>query len=526
MCRYTHVEEKKEPENQTADIEDGGHKGEIQNLQEGFWDDDVMADRDTKLQIVLQHVKENCKLDSEHSDVRYICEALHNGDTLEAKVISGGYTNYSYQLFLKNEPEKKLFAKICFAYALWCPGKKIPYDLDRQRCEFNLMKEFSESLTSGDGEESPVVTPYFLLNVDNQIRILVSQWASTDEQWGNQFIDGEVDRRTLPNIATTMAKVGLAKVDDKNLNQNMLTDLRGMFAGFGPIFANLFAANPNPDKCVEYLSKVGKERLAAMQEAAIALEDKKECTVHADAHVFNMLVEAKPRIDENLNGQFGVSANVVICDWEMAHIGCHGLDLGMLFYIPITCAYLHAAKGYHDKAQHILNCLDEIWDVYATYMVQEGGKGESFLRDAFLNMMGFCGQRLFGVMYVTRGQVELLDTTDLTKEDVDRVIASVGLSGVQFQEFGFLCVRDNCDMGLAGVREWYTSHLQEMISSITEDFTNDKSTSTTKTTRRRRSSLLRASGRRISDSSFGTFRSLSVLNLDPFDSDFDLYDEA
>ena len=44
--------------------------------------------------------------------------------------------------------------------------------------------------------------------------------------------------------------------------------------------------------------------------------NKQDCLIHADAHVFNTLVEAKPFVDKL--EEFGHNGTLVLCDWEMA----------------------------------------------------------------------------------------------------------------------------------------------------------------------------------------------------------------
>jgi hypothetical protein len=487
MSYYPQEEEKKESS-------DAGDK-------DIFLSEEVLIDRESKLRMVLQSVEDNLSADSEHEDIRYIYQALHAGDSLRGKVLSGGYTNYSYQLYLENDRKTKLFAKACFSYALWCPGEKKHYDLDRQTCEFNLMKQFSETMGSdNDNEESPVVKPYLLLDISDEVRVLVSQWASADEQWANQFIEGEVDRRVLPKVATAMTKVSLTELEDKDFNQGMLTGLREMMGTFEATNDKLFdqTQNPNSDACIKYLHYIGRNRFQLLQDAMHAIESRKDCLVHADSHLFNILVEAKPDI-EKLH-QFGEKGNFVLCDWEMAHVSCHGLDLGVLFYIPIACAYFHAAGGFLDKAQEIIGHLDEIWETYATHMVQEGGKDEDFLKDAFLNVAGFCGGRMFSVLYASKAQVEYLHNGDLTQEEIDTVLATVGLTGVQLEEVAFGCDREDVDISLEDLREWFRSLLQEKASSLATEMASRR-TSAIRRRSRRTSSLLRVTGRRVSDAS-------------------------
>ena len=538
MCQLTYQEEKKENETQFA-IETKSPTKDHDNRcdSDNFLDPKVVADRQNKLELVLEYVSKNCTADSPHQDIRTIHAALATGgDRLVGKIISGGYTNYSYQLYLANSPITKLFSKVCFEYALWCPGdEKKYYDLDRQTCEFILMERFSKSLGT-DEESSPVVTPYLLLDVANpdadekddcpagNLRILVSEWASsTDEQWVNQFIDGDVDRRVLPKLATAIAKISLTKVNDPTeFNKGMLTGLREMWSEFSPLYDKFFEeeeegeTNNANDICRKYLKQhMGKEQFNFIQETMHKYENSKECLVHDDTHVFNILVEAKSDGQQS----FGENGDFVLCDWEMAHTSCHGLDLGLLFYVPIACAYIHAALGSDDKAKDIISCLNEVWDVYAAYMVEEGGKDSEFLANTFMNVIGFTGMRMFCVLYALKAQIEYLNNGDLTEEEMGRVVSYVGLTGIQFQEYGFVSGRQQTqNVDLDHARGFFNSHKKAMLGTVANDDTLNRrrkmlaTVTTSASLQRRRSSLLRQTGRRVSDASLN-FHALSIRDL-------------
>lgn len=72
------------------------------------------------------------------------------------------------------------------------------------------MKKFTELM----GENAPVATPYLCENVDN-MKILVTEWSSTDGQWANQFIDGQVNHRVIPKLVEAIATLNLTPFDDE-----------------------------------------------------------------------------------------------------------------------------------------------------------------------------------------------------------------------------------------------------------------------------------------------------------------------
>lgn len=85
--------------------------------------------------------------DSEHDDLREIARSLKDGDNLAGHILSGGLTNYSYKIYLKNRPSVCLFAKIGFSYALLDRGKDL--GLDRLTTEFDMMKQFWKVIIGG-----------------------------------------------------------------------------------------------------------------------------------------------------------------------------------------------------------------------------------------------------------------------------------------------------------------------------------------------------------------------------------------
>ena len=61
---------------------------------------------------------------------REIHQAIEASDDneLQAVVLTGGVTNYSYKLYVTNHPELCLFAKLSFAYAAWNPDRSAHFD--------------------------------------------------------------------------------------------------------------------------------------------------------------------------------------------------------------------------------------------------------------------------------------------------------------------------------------------------------------------------------------------------------------
>ena len=100
----------------------------------------IEEEKEEKRQLVLSIVKTYCQSDSKFHGLAEIGKGLeekesgkqdHDGSKEEeeessgkkvelvCQIISGGKTNYSYKLYLNNNPSKAVFAKIAFDYALW-----------------------------------------------------------------------------------------------------------------------------------------------------------------------------------------------------------------------------------------------------------------------------------------------------------------------------------------------------------------------------------------------------------------------
>ena len=153
-----------------------------------FCADDIKIDKDAKKRLVKETIATHCTQSSPHEILRTIGLELQNGDTLIAEVLTGGLTNYSYQIFLEKSPANALFAKLAFPYALWNPDPDAFYDIKRTANEFKMMKSFSELAPNS------VPAPLMCVEIDDMM-LLVTHWSAADEQWANQFIDGVVDKR-------------------------------------------------------------------------------------------------------------------------------------------------------------------------------------------------------------------------------------------------------------------------------------------------------------------------------------------
>ena len=261
-------------------------------------------DQEEKLKSLIEHLKAYCTDESEHEDLRKLGKAIRNGDKLAGTILSGGYTNYSYKIHLDNSDEDDdgdndndtdelaVFAKIAFPYALWSPDTSVHYDLTRVTAEFELMKRFSEELkiTASDNiTKSTIPKPYMLIDIpaaedatSPNLKIFVAEWvAPTDEQWGNQFIEGDIDGRVVDQCAKTLAMINLADCDD-GTNQAYCDSFASIAKGFDALFLGVL--DRDDDKAVKYGRDVlGRDKISEITKEWHICNRKKECLVHGDA---------------------------------------------------------------------------------------------------------------------------------------------------------------------------------------------------------------------------------------------------
>jgi hypothetical protein len=350
----------------------------------------LAKEQENKKAVVIDNIVAHCNESSPYEDLRAIGAALKAGDKLVSKIISGGKTNFSYKVFVEGSPDKALFAKICFSYALWNPDRSVHYDVVRTENEFKVMQQFTDMM---GGDNAPIATPYLCINVSETERVLVTKWASADEQWANQFIDGEVDHRIIPKLAEAFATLNCTTDFDPMFNDGVRACMLNFFQASKVTFAEAMSTPEPTDQCVALMKEIGQEGWDTIVDNTEKEYMTREGLVHHDSHMFNILVEKKPSA-EKLQ-KFGPEASFVICDWEMAFAGPIGGDPGKVQFWPIVCALCHAVQGHKAEAYDIIEAMNEFWDAYAKAMVEKGGKDEEFLLKTYRSAMGWAGSMIF-----------------------------------------------------------------------------------------------------------------------------------
>ena len=308
-------------------------------------DDDGLNEYDRdKLQkqsLVLSTLTTVCKSynsthnpSSHHEDIQTIAKALQsNKYKLSIENLSGGYTNYTYKVYLTNIDnnddsgdalDTALFVKLCFPRAFWNPDPNYVYDVQRIVNEHDMMVKFAQ-LVPGC-----VATPYLLLDIDN-MKLLVTQWSlAADEQMSNQFIDGVADLRIATKLANAIATLHCKYDMEEEFNTEARDCMIDMFPSMKEKLIQMVNTDGTKNKATQLAKEMGAETCSMIFDNITKSYREQSIPCHTDLHMFNILVEKKPRIDlfSEKDDIFGENGSVVICDFEMAMKGPIGLDMG------------------------------------------------------------------------------------------------------------------------------------------------------------------------------------------------------
>lgn len=411
-------------------------------------DDALAREREEKKRIVIDAIAARCREPSDFEDVREFGRALleaEGDDGLELEVLSGGETNFSYKVSLKQNPSKSVFAKISFSYALWNPDKSVLYDLERVENEFLAMNRFA-GIMGGFGDDDggdegkakpppPVARPYFCVDVmEGEAKLLVTEWSSADVQFSNQFMNGRVDIRVIDGVARALAELNLTPVDD-GWNEGCRACFQSLHPQFKQIFRQ-FVELPTDqiDACAAYCKDTGLKDLEAMvDEMDAEYMNVRQVYNHNDTKLFNILVEEQPSVDT-----FGERGSFALCDWEMSIKGKSGKDIGIFWAWPVACIMCHAVQGHKAEAYHILDTCMRFWDEYVKVLVVKGGKDEDYLVDAFKGALGGHFLYLLFGFYALGINKEDLPIEGVPDDLAAEAKGAMGLAGLKTGEVAYL----------------------------------------------------------------------------------------
>ncbi|KAL7554391.1 hypothetical protein ACHAWF_017835 [Thalassiosira exigua] len=437
--------------------------------------EEIGKDKEAKKRAVLSHVASRCTADSDVEDLRTMGTCLADGGALDASILTGGLFNYTYKISCRDASGAercKLFAKLTFPYGVLFPDKPCP--LSRTENEWKMMTFFHE-LRPG-----MVAVPYFCDDVGTDMKLLATQWSPVDEQMGNQFIDGSVDGRLAATIADGIFKLHSSQDLDTEFNSEM----KPFFESLNPILESIITGlhdQEDGDRVGALAKEAGREKTTEMFDAFAETYNASDCLIHGDLHAFNVMVGAKPS-PEKLE-RFEPSGRVVLCDFEMAHAGTAGWDVGSLRSFPVACALAHSINGHDRAATECLDWLDAFWSSYEGAM-RDAGKSEEDVAGVYRQSLRATACYLLAY-YGINVHMEFLPIDEGNTEDLGKVKEGIGA-------VGFKCLRWSVDDSLS-----YRDLAANYKGAIEEEM--DRLRSAKKVRRSRRSSVLRASGRRVSD---------------------------
>ena len=306
-----------------------------------------------------------------------LCDALSPGNgprlPLQIDILSGGLTNYSYRVFCSETDKYKegdgvLFCKLAFSYALWSPTKEF-YDSARAQDEMTSMAHFSSCSSSA---VVPCAKPFVCIDIPNEdkdaggdSKLLVTEYTTGfDEQLCNQVIEGEVDPRTAQHIGFALAD--LSTSDEQNalvdFNRHVAEGYEGCFIHIGETLGKVLADDDDTSDFKNLLK--GSHDVEDLVSKIAASYKRRDCLVHNDAHVFNILCEGKPPVEHFAN--FGATGQVRIVDWEQCSYGSIGRDLGILWAFPVASAINLYRLQEADDSDKVLKWIRLTWAHYSS----------------------------------------------------------------------------------------------------------------------------------------------------------------
>jgi len=452
------------------------------------------------IEAITEELKKPTSHEHEHEEVRVLAKGLDDGEELKLTVLTGGLCNYSYKLECKNRQGEgdtrlndfALFVKLTFGSPLLFPD--VECSLNRTEIEFKMMELFAKISPHPES----VVTPYLYFDIKGgaenteNMKVIVTQFSSRlEEQAANVFIDGGV----IDKDFATKSALGLSALHNEEvIDSSMNGEMKKFFADLTGIGDMLFAAyldDTKDDRVTKRARAIGKEGLDQIMDEMKKSILRTDSYVHGDCHAFNMLVEGDGLALDNENGR---SSDVAFIDWEFSHCGPIGKDIGFLNGFPIACAFAHALNGDKTSSESILEFVDTVWETYAESILLDGK--DLSLEDVYRQVMGW-----FAVLIMAYGGIglhmEYLPIEEDRTEDLARIKESLGFLSLECYEMGFLGLPE--DATIEELRKRFRDAVQtelDLLAPTEEPRTISFSDGLGE---RRRSSLLRTTGRRVSD---------------------------
>jgi len=488
-----------------------------------------LKDEEDKKAVVLDAVRSKCTTSSEYAIMREMAQTMEKSEgNLDGELVSGGKTNYSFKIFVDTNRSKAVYAKIFLPHALWDEDRHFQFDTLRAVSEYDIMSKLS---SSSDEAVCKVATPLFVLDVSGNAKVLVAEWAEgTEEQWGNQFLDGHVDSRVVTKVAQAMAQLNLQEID-YDWNEAVRPGLQSINPIIKSVYVKLTSTSDfECDRVMKELKEVGQDQFDQIVDSYCSqLQEQRQVLCHNDCHPFNILVEPKP-MGEGTEGDgeedeldltsgtaesgttselFGPNGDYLICDWETAICGPAGKDAGIFMAFPSACTLCLAVQGYTAESFHLLDCALDFWTTYSKAISTSDRKTEAHnLPNLCRVALGTLGANLLFNLYMLGVLADTLPLNGVSEPDAKRVRSSIGLVGLKLLLLAF--GKDDNPIQIEvegeeaapttdtveGLIAYYKSAISQHIEILSESTTNMGNK-----LRRAKSSFLRSIRRRVSDSS-------------------------
>lgn len=412
-------------------------------------------EQEEKLRLFIKTITPFCTDQADQDVLRKVGKGLEAGDELVGRLLEGA-TNFSYRVYLKGNCEVSIFVKVAFEYALWNPDRSAHYSLERITTEYNLLKQFSDLLGPG----APVATPYFCIDPEPGLRVMVAEWAPCHEPWAYQYVRGKVDRRVVIKAAEFIATVNSQPRQADNLNDGIKDSFRALYPIARAVFQQIISPeNTEESVLVTYARKMGQQRFNQIIDGLAASYERSDVLLHGDTHALNILVESTTG-----DGEFAEKGEFFVCDWEMAHMGDKGRDPGTYRSWPIASAYFLAVKGEREKAYHVVDCMELFWNQYEKKLLSYGEKDESYMAEVYRSSIGWTGVYSYIANFLLKVQQDSMPFDSMPKKDGERVVAAFAYSGLRCMEHGFTCVEPTSS--LQRMKDWLRELVTGQIESL------------------------------------------------------------
>jgi hypothetical protein len=282
-----------------------------------------------------------------------------------------------------------------------------------------------------------------------------------------------------------LASLNSVEQFDPNYGYQVKETLKGFYAEQDKFIRSFFdPENKHVDRVVSLAKELGLDACVHLTDQFLANLFETNSLAHSDTHVFNILVEKKP--DVSTLEHFGPNGSYALCDWEMAMACSLGRDVGLFYAFPIACIIAHAINGHKQSAIDILHCLDLFWTEYSLALMNTGKKTEAEMQDVYKTVMGQVGSFIFFVYYKGGIQLEYLP---LASDKLQTARESLGYIGLHCLNLGFGKQYPD-GFVLEDIRSSFLALVHKEI---------ERNLPVRPSRHFMRSSMLRESGRRVSD---------------------------